>query len=109
MFEGVSTTFEALCIMSLLILDLQELPSDYEEVDLPDFGDRNTNRDRDNHSSGNDSSSSNDSDDDNEQQKAGSGSVGDGGDSTMAGVITNIVEKGKPAFIVYKYSSCLPR
>ena len=80
-----------------IISDLQELPSDYEDLELPDMGERHTDRDRSDNSSGDDdNSSSSDNDDyvdDNDEQEADEGNVNSGGNS-MAAVITNIVNKG---------------
>lgn len=70
------------------------MPSDYEEVDLPDFGGRN-----DSGSDGSNSDSDGDRDDDNGEQETGSS--GGGEETTMAGVITNIVEKGNIGLPLY--------
>ena len=66
------------------------------------MGERTNERDRRDNSSGNDDSSSSSEDDgggDNgDRQEADNGDVVDSGDTTMAGVITNIVEKGMSLF-----------
>ena len=84
---------------------MQELPSDYEDIDLPDMGERTNERDRRDNSSGNDdNSSSSDDDGDNangDRQEANNGDNVDAGEATMAGVITNIVEKGMSLFEPY--------
>ena len=82
-----------------IISDLQELPSDYEDLELPDMGERHTDRDRSDNSSGDDDNSSSDDDDDvdgnNVEQEADEGNVNDSGENSMAAVITNIVNRGK--------------